>query len=138
MRNILLFILIMSALGCPKHEDPIAEYKDGIDQISQNKRQISSLETIALPKEYLHLTIDGKVYCTNRSNHQNYWLFFQDWRGKGTNLSGYLFTDGEELLIDSLIDINALIPRWKKARLTNVIVQKRISDNWYFVIWNLD
>jgi hypothetical protein len=89
---------------------------------------------MALPRQFSHLTVDGRVYVTPRPKGQ--WVLFRTWRGKGGNLYGYLFTSGEILNVNDQIEVVTILPG--KVAKSDVIVGTKHDDSWYFVTWGMD
>src|SRR5436309_1275188 len=103
---------------------------------------------VVLPQEYTSATVDGKVYVTRKSGGLTL-LLFTTWRGKGSNLRGYLFCSRPlrttEIHKDSYNSKTDAVEVKGPRPITpspvgevEVWLERRINSQWYYVAYGLD
>jgi hypothetical protein len=105
---------------------------------------------VVLPQENASVTADGKVYVTHKSGNLGL-LLFTTWRGKGSNLKGYLFCTrplkATEIQKDfythkaDAIQVKGprpVTPAPTPVGEVEVWLERRINDQWYSAAYGLD
>jgi hypothetical protein len=105
---------------------------------------------VVLPQEYASVTADGRVYVTRKSGDLDL-LLFPTWRGKGSNLKGYLFCSrplkATEIQKDfysqkkDAIQVKGprpVTPAPTPVGDVEVWLERRINDQWSYVAYGLD
>lgn len=100
-----------------------------------------------LPPEYSSVTTDGRAYVTRKSG-KLVLLHFCTWRGKGSNLKGYLYCSrplsATELHKDfysqkkDAIQVNGRRLSPTSVGEVGVWLERKINDQWYSVASDLD
>jgi hypothetical protein len=119
-------------------------------EIRAGKLKETTAGMVVLPQQYASVTADGRVYVTRKRGDLDL-IFFPTWRGKGSNLRGYLFCsrplNTAELHKDfyshktDAIRVNGprpVIPAPTPVGEVEVWLERKISDQWYSVAYGLD
>jgi hypothetical protein len=93
---------------------------------------------VKLPPSLASASKDGGVYVTRKRNGQIL-ILFPTWQGKGGNVRGYLFCSRPLTKTEENGDALELT---YLARLSpepeGVMLQRKVSANWYYVSYGLD
>jgi hypothetical protein len=107
---------------------------------------------VVLPQAHASLTADGRVYVT-RKNGGLVLILFPTWRGKGSNLEGYLFCSRRLKAADIQKDsytqkaavLRVKVPQPITPSITpspvgeaEVRLERKINGQWYEVAYGLD
>ena len=85
---------------------------------------------IRLPAELIEASIDGRAFVTTNQS-MDVWLLLRSWRGKGGNLTGYLYAPGAPLTVGS--EVPLITDAAGVVVSAHCTVQKSIGASWYLV-----
>jgi hypothetical protein len=111
------------------------------DQVLAGKLRPDAAGIVTLPPQCRGMTEDGKLYVTRQPGGGT-WILFVCWRGKGSNLEGYLFTSPSQFFdIGSGPTARIVVPTVPPAGLSKieeVQVEEPARPGWYRVSCSMD
>ena len=84
---------------------------------------------IQLPSDLAHLSLGGQAFVT--TNRTATWLLLRTWRGKGANLTGYLYAPGPALKLGT--DVSLTTDAAGVILSAECTVEKALGSSWYTV-----
>jgi hypothetical protein len=84
---------------------------------------------IQLPPDLASASLGGKAFVT--TNQTGRWLLLRTWRGKGANLTGYLYAPGAALKLGTAVSLTTDAAGVMVS--AECTVQKAVGGSWYTV-----
>ena len=152
-RPVLVAAVLLAALAAAaallwKHaarQDRLREAVVG--EVLAGKLRPDAAGVVALPREFASTSIDGRVYVTRRTDGLTC-VLFPAWRGKASNLRGFLFTSAEYCAeavepaeaggLPPIVVIGPWGPRAGLSAKIEVFVERRLDRHWLRVSRSLD
>jgi hypothetical protein len=126
-----------------------AAYRRVVAAISARRLLPDTSGLVTLPASLSSIAKFGKVYVT-RKDGGLLLVLFPTWRGKGSNVAGYLCSSRTLSKADThvefytgrseAIEVNGprVWPRGKRAGPIQVTLERMVSPQWYYVSYTLD
>lgn len=115
--------------------------RSAADQVLAGRLKLDPAGIVALPPAYRNLTTDGTLYVTRQPDGGT-WILFVNWRGKGSNLEGYLFTSPNYFFdVGSGPTARIVVPAVPPAgpsKIEEVQVEEQVRPGWYRVSYSGD
>jgi len=109
-----------------------ARFQNVADQIEKGTLPANRFGIVTLAPRWAALTADGNVYVTNGPGNQKVELFCT-WRGKGSDLWGYLHSTSP-LTVPSTLRISIPFPsNTSPAVVSDVQIRSLAAPGWYWV-----
>ena len=142
-------VLVAFVVGCSRTPTIRPSYQQVVGQVTSGKLAPDEYGVIRLPAELSSTSVDGKVYVS-KSTSGSLLILFRTWRGKGSNLQGYLYCSAPLSAADTqkdyygrtVIDLNGPVihgpPGTTPISRFECVLDKAIASNWYLVHYDLD
>jgi hypothetical protein len=107
-----------------------------VQLILQGNLTPNSAGQVALPPKYKVMSADGQAYVT-RCPDGNVLVLFPNWRGKGSNFYGSVYT--RNIMVPAAKEFVLFVPcPGPAAGAVNVPVVGQVDDHWYDLRSDLD
>ena len=131
----LFCVLIFGCYQQDAFEKNRTVYLNAIGSLQSEKNQSNWSGVIRLPPKFSAASIDGEAVVSTAYTN-NFIAVFKTWRGKGSNMEGYLYTSrplGKSEIHtnyygDPVLDVNSV----------DLVLGKQVQSNWYAVSFRLD
>jgi hypothetical protein len=112
-----------------------SDYETVIRKVLDGKLRADERGVLQLPPELASASQNGRIYISQKARGATL-LVFSTWIGKGYNLRGFLYASqpltGEDFYHD--YDGNQVI----EVGPTELVVEEKLSENWYAVARSMD
>jgi ABC-type multidrug transport system fused ATPase/permease subunit len=123
------FALCLLVIACRRIVAPAV--RERIAQgLQSGKLKPDSRGVVKLPSDLAMASIGGQAFTTTNRTAA-IWLLCRTWRGKGANLTGYLYAPGQPLKLGSEVEVTT-----EGAGVifyTEVTVERSLAGSWYVV-----
>jgi hypothetical protein len=133
-----LVLLLGTVAGCSaKNDGLVPKYQEVVTAIQKGALSPDANGMVLLPPDKQGLVIGDIVYVTGSRQGSRRYLF-STWQGKGSNLLGYLYSEGAPLRIGEEIQVRCFIARSPFVGENSVMVERELGSGWYYVGRSLD
>jgi hypothetical protein len=111
-----------------------------VASIKAGSQVVAPTGEVILPASQTGSVVNGKAYVTTQPTGTML-VLFPTWWGKGTNLRGFLYSNGQAFAVGTTVNVNVPFPSPVSSPqfgLTEVTVEDVLSPGWYSVSRSLD
>jgi hypothetical protein len=139
MLHLFTFALLFGTVaGCTAENDGLVpKYQEVVTAIQKGDISPDANGMVVLPPSKHGLVIGDTVYVTGLRKGSRQYLF-STWRGKASNLRGYLYCEGAQPTIGKEIQVRCFIAGPPFAGENGVMVERGLGSGWYYVSRSLD
>ena len=138
MRLFAVVLLLGTIAGCEAENGGLVpKYQEVVAAIQKGTLSPDAKGMVALPTDKKGLVIEDTVYVTGSRPGSRQYLF-STWRGKGSNLRGYLYCEGAQPRVGEEIQVRCFIAGPPFVGENAVAVERDLGSGWYYVSRSLD